>query len=71
MGPLHLVQGIFTLGFRLVELLVPVHRELLQELNGAATLHLRSIRIPLYGLALLDVILSALFRSIIIFQPQP
>ena len=51
MGPTHLGQCIFTLGFRPVERLELGHGEPLLELNGIATHDLSGICVPLYGLA--------------------
>ena len=50
MGPPQLGQGIFTLGFRPVELLELGNGKTLLELDGVAPHDLSSIYIPLYGL---------------------
>ena len=51
MGPTHLRQGIFTLGFRPVELLELGHGDPLVELNGVAPHNLNGIYVPLCRLA--------------------
>lgn len=53
MGPTHLGQGIFTLGFRPVELLELGHGESFLELDGVASHDLDGISVPLYGVAVL------------------
>ena len=50
MRPTHLSQGIFTLGFRPVELLELGHGEPPLELDGVAPHGLSGICVPLYGL---------------------